>query len=93
MVLKSTPRRLTSRDENRGTIRALNVANPFVPYEIRMASGKKYHVPQPDFVSISPFGTYVAVYDENEILHRLNVILIEAAVEGGRGRKRSRKAA
>jgi hypothetical protein len=75
------------------TIRALNTADPFVPYEIRMASGKKYHVPQSDFVSFSPFGTYVAVYDENEILHHLNVILVEAAVEVGRGKKRGRRAA
>lgn len=74
-------------------IRQLNSADPFVPYQIRMASGKKYHVPQPDFVGVSPSGSFVTVYDENEDLHRLNVILIEAAIEVGRRRKRGRQAA
>ena len=75
------------------SIRQLNHADPFVPYEIRMASGKKYRVPQQDFVSISPSGGSITVFDENEDLHHLNVILIEAAVEITRRRKRGRQAA
>ena len=39
------------------SIREFNRTVPFVPYEIRMASGEHFRVPHPDFVSISPRGS------------------------------------
>jgi hypothetical protein len=44
------------------SIRKFNRAVPFVPYEIRTVSGETYEVAQPDFITVSPKGSYVIVY-------------------------------
>ena len=62
-----------------GSIREFNRAVPFVPYEIRTASGERYTVPHPDFISISPRGSYVVVIDRHDRPHHLNAFLIERA--------------
>ena len=41
------------------SIRELNNAVPFQPYEIRMASGAKHRVPHPEFMLIAPRGNCV----------------------------------
>jgi len=74
-------------------IREFNRAVPFVPYEIHTASGVKFSVPHPDFVSISPKGSYVIVIDQKERPHTLNAILIERAAPLGLPRKGRRRAA
>lgn len=66
------------------SIREFNRTIPFVPYEIHMASGERHHVPHPDFISISPRGTFVVLIDENDRPHHLNAVLIErASLVGG----------
>ena len=35
-----------------------------VPFVLRMADGKEYKVPHPDYISMSPTGTFVTVYDD-----------------------------
>ncbi|MBE7499711.1 MAG: hypothetical protein HS113_05265 [Verrucomicrobiales bacterium] len=37
-----------------------------VPFTLRMADGREYHVPHPDYISLSPKGTFVTVYDDEE---------------------------
>jgi hypothetical protein len=61
------------------SIREFNRAVPFTPYEIRTAIGERYTVPHPDFVSISPRGTFVVVIDHKERPHHLSSLLIERA--------------
>jgi hypothetical protein len=61
------------------SIREFNRANPFVPYEITMTSGQRYRVPHPDYLSISPRGTFVIVFEKDETPHHLSSILIESA--------------
>jgi hypothetical protein len=75
------------------SIRAFNHATPFRPYAIRMTSGETHRVPHPDFVSISPRGSFVVVIDGNERPHHLSTLLMEEAVLlSPRGaRRRSRK--
>lgn len=63
-----------------GSIRELNHAVPFQPYEIRMASGARHRVPHPDFVLVSPRGNYVIVVDAKDRPHHLSTLLIEEAV-------------
>lgn len=76
------------------SIRELNQAVPFRPYEIRMASGHRHQVSHPDFVFISPRGSYVIVVNEqNERPHHLSALLIEDAVVRGRTVRRARKRA
>ncbi len=61
------------------SIREFNRAVPFVPYEIHMASGERHAVPRPDFIFVSPRGSYVIVVDAKERPHHLNAWLIERA--------------
>lgn len=37
-----------------------------IPFALRMADGKEYPVPHPDYISLSPKGTFVTVYDDEE---------------------------
>jgi hypothetical protein len=61
------------------SIRGFNRSVPFVPYEIHTASGERYTVPHPDFISISPRGSFVVVIDSKDRPHHLNALLIERA--------------
>jgi hypothetical protein len=75
------------------SIREFNRAVPSVPYEIHMASGERYEVPHPDFISVSPKGRYVVVIDGEDRPHHLNAILIERAtlLNGHRRRRKTGK--
>ncbi|MFM8655660.1 MAG: hypothetical protein ACKOD5_00795 [Chthoniobacterales bacterium] len=42
---------------------AMDSGRPFI---IRMADGKSYRVPHPDYISIQPKGTFVVVFDDND---------------------------
>jgi hypothetical protein len=59
------------------SIREFNRAVPFKPYEIQMASGQCYEVPHPEFILISPRGSYVVVVDADERPHHLSTLLME----------------
>ena len=74
------------------SIREFNHAVPFVPYEIHMASGETYEVPHPDFISISPRGSYVILIDAEERPYHLNALLIDRASPlNGQKPRRTRK--
>jgi len=36
------------------------------PFTIQMADGQEYEVPHSDYISVSPKGTFVTVYDDEE---------------------------
>jgi len=61
------------------SIREFNRTVPFTPYEIHTAGGERYTVPHPDFISISPKGSFVVVIDAKERPHHLSSLLIERA--------------
>ena len=74
------------------SIREFNRAVPFVPYEIHTAGGESYEVPHPDFISISPKGSFVIVIDAKDRPHHLNALLIDRASPlNGQRRRRFRK--
>ena len=75
------------------SIREFNRSVPFVPYEIHTASGERYTVPHPDFISISPRGSFVVVIDAKDHPHHLNALLIERAslLNSHRRRKNSKR--
>jgi hypothetical protein len=75
------------------SIREFNHAVPFVPYEVHMASGETFEVPHPDFVSISPRGSYVIIIDAEERPHHLNALLIDRAspLNGHKPRKNRKR--
>lgn len=71
------------------SIREFNRAVPFIPYEVHTASGERFTVPHPDFVSISPRGSFVVIIDAKDRPHHLNALLIErASLLNGRGRRK-----
>jgi len=70
------------------SIREFNRSLPFVPYEIQIASGERYQVPHPDFISISARGHYLIVIDGSDRPHHLNALLIERASPGKDRRQR-----
>jgi hypothetical protein len=37
-----------------------------LPLRLRMADGREYHVPHRDYISFSPKGAFVVVYDDAE---------------------------
>ena len=51
---------------------------PFKPYKIQMVSGESFVVPHPDFVSISPKGSFVIFFEADESPHHLSSLLIES---------------
>jgi hypothetical protein len=59
------------------SIRELNRGVPFRPYELHMKGGETYRVPHPDFISISPRGSFVVLIDQHDSPHHLNALLIE----------------
>jgi hypothetical protein len=59
------------------TIREFSRAVPFVPFEIRTAGGQRLRVPHPDFVLVSPKGSWVIVTDENDRPRHVSALLIE----------------
>src|SRR5438445_13123554 len=76
------------------SIREFNRQVPFVPYEIHMASGERYPVPHPDFISVSPRGSFVVVIDSRDRPHHLNALLIErASLTNGHRRTKGRRRA
>ena len=59
------------------SIREFNRAVSFAPYEIRMNGGERHVVPHPDFISVSPRGSFAVVIDKQDRPHHLNGLLIE----------------
>lgn len=44
------------------------------PFLVRMADGREYPVPHPDYISISPKATYVTIYDDEEKFYMLPLL-------------------
>ncbi|MSU66650.1 MAG: hypothetical protein EXS38_11235 [Opitutus sp.] len=65
-------------------------AVPFLPFTILTTDGSKYRVPHPDHALISPRGTRVAVYDDNDTSAVLTALHIVAIRDGRSARARSR---
>jgi hypothetical protein len=73
-----------------GSIREFNRAVPFVPYELHMNGGETYVGPHPDFISVSPRGSFVVIIDKRDRPHHLNALLIErVTLLNGRQRRRA----
>ncbi len=76
------------------TIREMNRRVPFEPYQIHMASGENHRVPHPDFIFVSPRGSFVFVVDAKDRPHHLSALLIErvspSRQNGGRHRTKKR---
>jgi hypothetical protein len=57
-------------------LRALREANPFRPFTIHLADGRTLAVPHRDFVSLSPSGRIVIVYQANDAFNVVDLYLV-----------------
>jgi hypothetical protein len=67
-------------------LRELWRTTPFRPFTIFLADKRKYQVPHPDFLSISPKGTEMIVWDKDGDMHFLSPLLIVEASPNKPGR-------
>jgi hypothetical protein len=51
-----------------------------VPFTLRMADGREYNVPHRDYISLSPKGTFVTVYDDEEHFFMLPLLTMTGLV-------------
>jgi hypothetical protein len=57
-------------------LRAAQRATPFRPFILHMTDGRTFHVPHPDFLSMSPSGRTVIVYQQDEEFSILDLLLM-----------------
>lgn len=53
-----------------------------MPFTLRMADGREYEVRHRDYISISPKGTFVTVYDDEEGFAVLPLLTMTGLVSG-----------
>jgi hypothetical protein len=61
------------------TIEQLHTARnskPFRPFNIRMADGRTFSIPHPDFVSMSPAGRTVVIYHPDDSASIVDLLLM-----------------
>jgi len=51
-------------------------ANPFRPFAIRMADGRIFQIPHPDFLSMSPTGRTVIAYGADDSFSIIDLLLM-----------------
>ena len=57
-------------------LRNAHHAHPFRPFTIRLADGRAYEVPHPDFLSYSPSGRTIIVHNLDESYGVLDLLLV-----------------
>lgn len=57
-------------------LRLAREANPFRPFTVHLADGRSHRVPHRDYLSMSPGGRTVIVYESDEAGHILDALLI-----------------
>ncbi len=66
-------------------------ATPFRPFTVETGSGKRLHGKHPDYVSLSPAGRTLIVYDDKDGMEIVDVFLIASIeVAGAKTRKAAR---
>ena len=63
---------------NRSQIEAAIERN--VPFTLRMADGHEYHVPHRDYITVSPKGSFVIVFDDAERAYYLPLLTMTGLI-------------
>ena len=73
-------------------IRRLRSATPFKPFSLVLADGRSFHVPHPDFLSIAPKGTALALWAEDGGIGAYldSALIVEVRMDGN-GTKSSKR--
>ena len=73
------------------TVKEFARAVPFVPFIVQMNDGRRFIIKHPDFISVSPQGGKLIIYDRNENETHLSGLLV-ASVKPFRGPQRTQGA-
>jgi hypothetical protein len=57
-------------------LRAAHQTAPFRPFTLRMADGRSFEVPRPEYLSMSPTGRTVIVYGKDDDFAILDLLLV-----------------
>jgi hypothetical protein len=57
-------------------LRAAREANPFCPFTIHLADGRTHRIPHRDYLSMSPTGRTVIVYQADDAWSILDLLLV-----------------
>ncbi len=57
-------------------LRRTHRATSFQPFTIRMADGRQFHIPHPDFLSMSPTGRTATIYHEDDSASIVDLLLM-----------------
>ena len=57
-------------------IRTAHRSSPFQPFTIRMADGRSFFIPHPDFLSVSPVGRTVVIYHDDGSASIVDLLLM-----------------
>lgn len=68
------------------TIKEFAKATPFVPFVVQMNDGRRFTIQHEDYISISPRGSRLIIYDADDNEIHLSGLLV-ALVEPARRRK------
>jgi len=74
-------------------LRNTHRATPFRPFTIRMADGRSFYIAHPDFLSHSPSGRTIIVYQQDENFSILDLLLVTELEVHAQGRPASGEAA
>jgi hypothetical protein len=66
-----------TREQLRETLQA----SPFQPFNIRMADGRVFHVPHPDFLSLFPSGRLATIYNDKGTASSIVDLLLMTELE------------
>ncbi len=51
-------------------------ANPFQPFTVRMADGRQFPIPHPDFLSMSPSGRTAVIFHPDDSASIVDLLLM-----------------
>ena len=57
-------------------LRGTDRATPFQPFTIRMADGRQFHIPHPDFLSMSPSGRTAVIFHPDDSASIVDLLLM-----------------
>jgi hypothetical protein len=70
-------------------LRQVHRAQPFVPFTLHLADGRKVRVRSPEFLAQSPAGRIIYVATEDNVLDRIDLLMVVSIETDERRKPRS----
>jgi hypothetical protein len=69
-------------------IRQLLTARPFVPFVVHTADGQEFKIPTAEHAQVSPRGTRLTIWNDDDTWHLLPGLLISGVKVSANGRRK-----